>query len=410
MGGLVGDEDARRPEIFPRLSERYRVDVDAAWHAPSRRRLVNGKPVRIEAEVLDLSIAGALLKAQANEKIQIGRRLKFELNGLDCIVEVRNVRPSSSERSCYYGVSFFRLTDEMRAELFSIVGRIRSGDLEDIWIRSDWRSTLMVEWPPMGVFTEVAGRLVSYHWFHDRWKVCWMNRTIGAVGLLSLFLGFTVAFRTETGRAETPGLFGLGASQDDGRSVTEIEVTARALAATVRIAARNCEGLMIGSGFVVDGVLLTNRHLVTDARLAKIDRPVAPVLVEIARRSTKLDLAALAPVNALALDFADGDASLGDTVYLAGHGDGQETRVMKATVHLFTDGSSYGLDGPLLVLDGPSSVGFSGGPVLDEEGRVVGILQGYEPNLRLSLAIPVSAIRNWLDVTSMASSPSILCQ
>ncbi len=237
-----------------------------------------------------------------------------------------------------------------------------------------------------------------------------MNRTVGAVVLLSLLLGLTVASRAEVGGAD--GFGSQGPAWSNGvvpGSPDQLDVTAAALAATVRVGGRNCSGLVLGSGFVIDGVLLTNRHLVPDARQAKVDRPVAPVFVDVVRRSDGLDLAVLEPVEALNLEFADGDAAVGDTVFLAGHGGGQDTQVVPAVVHLYANGESYGIPGPLLVLDGPSSLGFSGGPVLDVEGRVVGILQGYEPGLRLTLAIPASAVRSWLatgegEVTGSATS------
>lgn len=127
MGTFIDEEDQRRPQEFPRLSERYRADVEAVWFPPSRRKLVKGKPVAIKANVLDLSVAGALLTSQINSKIEIGRKIKFQLNGHPGIVEVRNVRPSSSPDISYYGVSFFNVSDDLRAEIFEIVTAVRSG-------------------------------------------------------------------------------------------------------------------------------------------------------------------------------------------------------------------------------------------------------------------------------------------
>jgi hypothetical protein len=135
MAGFIDENDVRRPQTFPRLSERYRAPVDAAWYLPSRRKVVKGKPVRVEAQVLDLSVAGALLKSQANERAQIGQRTRFELNGFEGIVEIRNIRPSSASQM-YYGVLFFSVSEAMKTELFRIVGDIRPGDLEDQWRRS----------------------------------------------------------------------------------------------------------------------------------------------------------------------------------------------------------------------------------------------------------------------------------
>ena len=100
------------------------------------------------------------------------------------------------------------------------------------------------------------------------------------------------------------------------------------------------------------------------------------------------DLANMAKVT-------DAGASVGDPVVFAGHASGGHSVVREGTVHLFADGATYGVDGPVMLVDGVSTVGFSGGPVLDLNGQVVGVLQGYEPNLRLTIAITVSA---WFSV------------
>ena len=142
--------------------------------------------------------------------------------------------------------------------------------------------------------------------------------------------------------------------------------------------------------------LLTNRHLVVGAFEAKVDQPLAPVLVGVRRTADRLDLASLDPVPSMPLELAKADASVGDPVVFAGHASGGRSVVRDGTVHLFADGTIYGVGGPGMLVDGVSSVGFSGGPVLDRNGDVVGILQGCEPNLRLTVAIPVSAVEAWL--------------
>jgi hypothetical protein len=44
--------------------------------------------------------------------------------------------------------------------------------------------------------------------------------------------------------------------------------------------------------------------------------------------------------------------------------------------------------------------------VLNERAEVVGILQGYEPLLDLTIAIPVSSIRLWLEAGTDAPQPA----
>jgi S1-C subfamily serine protease len=174
-------------------------------------------------------------------------------------------------------------------------------------------------------------------------------------------------------------------------------LVALARASTLRVAARNCGMTVTGSGFMVGDVLVTNRHLVEDAGEAKVDQPARPIMVAVLRRAAGPDLAALGPVAAVPLELASSDASPGDQVVFAGHAAGGDTVVRRATVHLQADGSAYGMVGEVMLLDAESMAGFSGGPVLDGHGRLVGVLQGYEPNLRLTLAIPVSALDAWLE-------------
>lgn len=205
---------------------------------------------------------------------------------------------------------------------------------------------------------------------------------IAGAGLAFVLLGAV--------ESNDPSAFGA----DNG--LDPVELTALAQSATVRVAGRSCGATLTGSGFVVGSTLLTNRHLVAGGAEVKVDQPVAPVLVGVRRTADRLDLASLDPVASIPLELATVDASVGDPVVFAGHASGGRSVVRDGTVHLFTDGATYGVDGPVMLVDGVSTVGFSGGPVLDREGHVVGMLQGYEPNLRLTIAIPVSAVDAWL--------------
>jgi len=214
------------------------------------------------------------------------------------------------------------------------------------------------------------------------------RRTGGALGVLAFAVVVAAPLH---GRMPVPG-----SDEPAARELDVVELAALAEASTVRIAARGCGTTITGSGFVSGGVLVTNRHLVLDVPEAKVDQPTAPTVASVLRRASDLDLATLAPVGSVPLVAAEHDAARGDEVVFAGHADGGQTIVRRATVHLHTDGEAYGVPGRVMLLDGDSAAGFSGGPVLDARGRLVGVLQGYEPNLRLTLAIPVSAAEAWL--------------
>ncbi len=121
MGQFVDEEDLRRPVEFPRIAERRLARGAAIWMPPSRRKLFKGSPAKVQANIIDLSFGGALLTSEANPNIKIGNKIRFAINGAEGVVEVRTIRPAN-DRTSYYGVSFFRVTDQLRAEVFDILG------------------------------------------------------------------------------------------------------------------------------------------------------------------------------------------------------------------------------------------------------------------------------------------------
>jgi S1-C subfamily serine protease len=218
--------------------------------------------------------------------------------------------------------------------------------------------------------------------------------------------------------ATTIGLFGsrtvrLGsavATATPDRLGPDERIALRALAdaATVGISGRGCDGYERGSGFVVGGVTFTNRHLVAGGDYVKVDQLVAPTLERIARVSSSLDVATAPGVAVPELQFADENPSVGAAVVVAGHAGGRETVVAEGHVHLYAAGETWGVPGSVMLIDAPTEPGFSGGPVLDRAGRVVAMLQGFEPMLELTLAIPVEELRSWS--ASGEGSTTTLCE
>ena len=137
--GLIDDGDVRRPDIFPRITPRYQIPpLRATWHAPSRRR-IGGRTHATEVRLVDISIAGALLIAPANSKLETGSRLKIEFGDTDGIAEIRNVRDSEHDGFSYYGINYFRMSDEMRQLVHGVVAKIRAeNDLTTSWERRDF--------------------------------------------------------------------------------------------------------------------------------------------------------------------------------------------------------------------------------------------------------------------------------
>ncbi len=136
---LIDDGDVRRPDTFPRITPRYPIPpLRATWHAPSRRR-IGPRTSSVEIRLVDISIAGALLIAPSNDRLETGSRLKIEFGDTDGVAEIRNVRPCDHEGFSYYGINYFRMSDEMRELVHGVVAKIRAdNDLTTSWERRDF--------------------------------------------------------------------------------------------------------------------------------------------------------------------------------------------------------------------------------------------------------------------------------
>lgn len=118
-----------------RVVERYRtLGFRVTWYPPTKRWLWT-RPRPAVAEVIDLSVGGALLLAPANPDIRPSSVIEMESGGARGRVEVRHVHQSLDPEQHYYGVLFLHLQPELRQRLFDVVAAERGdrGELEDIW-------------------------------------------------------------------------------------------------------------------------------------------------------------------------------------------------------------------------------------------------------------------------------------
>ncbi len=185
------------------------------------------------------------------------------------------------------------------------------------------------------------------------------------------------------------------------------------LASTVRISVRGCEGPRSGSGFVVGDTLITNRHVVAGAFDAKFEAGSEAMFRPVVSRSDVTDLAQVDArgVNGLIHGvLADSDPAPGTLVRYAGFVGNGRSQVEEARVHLYADGADFAVDGPVMVLDGDAAPGFSGAPVIDEHGRVVGVVRGYDEQLRLTLAVPVSSLQEFAVGSVTGSGPDSMAR
>ncbi|QMV41256.1 trypsin-like serine protease [Cohnella cholangitidis] len=179
---------------------------------------------------------------------------------------------------------------------------------------------------------------------------------------------------------------------------------------------RSSEPVLTGSGtgffFNIDGYILTNEHVVADAAELKVtvhgyDEPLTAKVVG---SSYELDLAVLkvdSPDGKTfpALTLGDSDqASIGDWVIAIGNPYGLDHTitmgVLSAKERPITIADEQGEHKyeHLLQTDASINSGNSGGPLLNEQGEVIGINTAVNSEAQgIGFAIPTSTIKNVLE-------------
>ena len=197
----------------------------------------------------------------------------------------------------------------------------------------------------------------------------------------------------------------------DLRPLTDEERAAAldvAVSATVRVVATGCRGRTIGSGFLLDGALITNSHIVGGGNRLAADRIgpsglVSSVEFAVTNDAPRIDLARAVPsasaspgpaagVELPSLVVATAPPERGEPVLLVGYAGGRDLAVLEAVVHHRVDGGAYGSTGEVLLLSRPTVEGFSGGPVVNRDGEVVGVLRATDVSTGLSIATPASLL------------------
>ncbi len=133
----------------------------------------------------------------------------------------------------------------------------------------------------------------------------------------------------------------------------------------------------LGSGFVVhkDGVIVTNFHVIGQGRPFKIQRAdgqsLTPTAILAYDRRNDLALIQVEERGLPALELADSDAvRLGQPVVAVGHPLGLRNRVARGVVAEKRAVNGY----TMIQVAMPIEQGNSGGPLLDEAGRVIGVI------------------------------------
>jgi S1-C subfamily serine protease len=187
----------------------------------------------------------------------------------------------------------------------------------------------------------------------------------------------------------------------------------RAQQVTVRIRSLGCERFGIGSGFVLPGgVVVTNRHVIDQPRTISLntwdgrslEATVSGIAVDSDLAVLQLDDDAELPVAELRTDPVE----VGETIVAVGYPGGGPAAVTTGKVVGLADAELLGEPAPVLRVDATIRPGNSGGPLLDEEGRVVGVVFALEIGTGYGLAVPVGTLLDRLAGEGLAP-PSGSC-
>jgi serine protease Do len=158
----------------------------------------------------------------------------------------------------------------------------------------------------------------------------------------------------------------------------------------------------VGSGFVVseDGLIVTNRHVIGEARRLKVEGSDGRVheVTEVFAHDTKLDLAVLrvATQGLKPLKLGDSDAAKqGEPIVAMGNPEGLAYSVVEGII----SEPRRDVEGqPMIQVAIPIERGNSGGPLMDREGRVLGVLTLKSARTEnLGFAMPTVALRKLLE-------------
>jgi S1-C subfamily serine protease len=177
---------------------------------------------------------------------------------------------------------------------------------------------------------------------------------------------------------------------------------------TLRVRNISCQGVVTGSGFALDEhTIITNRHVLAGAAVlqlntwdgtsldADVDESSTGRLVDIGVTKVSQSLPAVAKLGS--------DPKAGQKVTAVGYPLGGPLTMSPGRVIAYLDGSKLpgeiAFPGQVMELSTRIKHGNSGGPLLDSEGRVVGVIFAGQPGateqdyMRVAYAIPLSAVR-----------------
>jgi S1-C subfamily serine protease len=186
------------------------------------------------------------------------------------------------------------------------------------------------------------------------------------------------------------------------------QTTVQVLALGCNLANRQGSAVIVGPGR-----LLTNAHVVVDSRLIDLSADDAPTVVAgVPSLAQEGDVAVVdaSGISTPGLTLAPTDPKVGDPVRVAGFPSSPPGQrpvglvITPARVIGTLAGGDVGQPAPVLRLSIAVEPGMSGGPVLDQQGDLAGIVFGNEVPTGQALAIPASALRRVLGGDDLEAS------
>jgi S1-C subfamily serine protease len=170
---------------------------------------------------------------------------------------------------------------------------------------------------------------------------------------------------------------------------------------TVRLMKVGCDDVYSGSGFIIDRrTVVTNRHVVENARRVEVTTWDGDSLgVASVEQATGPDLAIVhlsqdAPFAAPKL--APKNPATDQHLHIVGYADGKAPRMNNGVVERYLDDPRFDPSGRVLEMSGNVIPGNSGGPIVDDQGRVAGVVFAWEFRTGWAVGVPVSRLRQLL--------------
>ena len=176
---------------------------------------------------------------------------------------------------------------------------------------------------------------------------------------------------------------------------------------TVRIRSTTCEGLGVGSGFLIDDTtIVTNRHVVEGAEVLEVETSDGRSLeVAVANQGLLADLAVVRLADGMSeamgeervhAVLAPVNPEPGESIRAVGYPGGGEITVTEGVVEDYKADPLLGNLSKVIRSDVEIHPGNSGGPAVNDRNEVIGVVYAIEVATDKSLIVPVDTLQRLL--------------